>query len=95
MRHVGLFRRQLPQGEINGGTQVQEVSAWRAQVQRLKKVLHGGVGAQAHRLRFRLREPEEHAFCKEYPGQPCTNRQHLMERLCKKAEVGELGFNSI
>lgn len=38
---------------------------------------------------------EEHAFCKEYLGQPFTNRQHSMERLCKKARVREFGFHAI
>ena len=38
---------------------------------------------------------EEHAFCKEYLGLPFTNRQHFMERLCKKAGVREFGFHAI
>jgi integrase len=34
-------------------------------------------------------------FCEQYYGQPFINRQHLMERLCKKAKVKQFGFHSI
>ena len=34
-------------------------------------------------------------FCEKYYGQPFINRQHLMERLCKKAKVKQFGFHSI
>jgi len=34
-------------------------------------------------------------FCKQYLGQPFTNRQHLMERLCKRAGVKPFGFHAI
>jgi integrase len=33
-------------------------------------------------------------FCRE-DGKPFTNRQHLMERVCKRAEVREFGFHAI
>lgn len=35
------------------------------------------------------------AFCEEYYGKPFTTRQHLMERLCKKAGVKPFGFHAI
>jgi len=38
---------------------------------------------------------DETPFCKQYLGLPFTNRQHLMERLCKKAGVREFGFHAI
>ncbi|WP_243438989.1 tyrosine-type recombinase/integrase [Fundidesulfovibrio soli] len=38
---------------------------------------------------------EEYAFCKDYLGEPFTNRQHFMERLCEKAEVKTFGFHAI
>lgn len=34
-------------------------------------------------------------FCEKYYGQPFIHRQHLMERLCKKAKVKPFGFHSI
>ena len=34
-------------------------------------------------------------FCAEYYGKPFTNRQHLMGRLCKKADVEPFGFHAI
>lgn len=34
-------------------------------------------------------------FCEQYYGQPFIHRQHLMERLCKRAEVKPFGFHSI
>ncbi len=37
----------------------------------------------------------EESFCRQYIGQPFTNRQHLMERLCKRAGVREFGFHAI
>lgn len=34
-------------------------------------------------------------FCEEYYGKPFIHRQHLMERLCKKAKVKHFGFHGI
>ncbi len=64
-------------------------------VQRLKKVLMAWWEHRPIVSEYVFVNVEEHAFCKEYLGQPFTNRQHLMERLCKKAGVREFGFHSI
>ena len=37
----------------------------------------------------------ETPFCEEYYGKPFIHRQHLMERLCKKAKVTHFGFHGI
>ena len=34
-------------------------------------------------------------FCEQYYGQPFIKRQHLMERLCKKAKVKPFGFHGV
>jgi len=38
---------------------------------------------------------EETPFCKEYYGKPFLHRQHLMERLCNRANVKPFGFHGI
>lgn len=38
---------------------------------------------------------DETPFCEEYYGKPFIHRQHLMERLCKKAKVKAFGFHGI
>ncbi len=38
---------------------------------------------------------DETPFCEKYYGKPFLHRQHLMERLCKKAEVKPFGFHGI
>jgi integrase len=38
---------------------------------------------------------EETPFCMPYFGKPFIHRQHLMERLCKKAKVKPFGFHGI
>lgn len=38
---------------------------------------------------------DEYYFCRQYRGQPFTNRQHLLKRLCTKAGVKPFGFHSI
>ena len=37
----------------------------------------------------------ETPFCEEYYGKPFIHRQHLMERLCKRAKVKPFGFHGI
>ena len=64
-------------------------------VQRLKKVLMAWWEHRPIVSEYVFVNVEEHAFCKEYLGQPFTNRQHFMERLCKKAGVREFGFHAI
>jgi integrase len=38
---------------------------------------------------------DETSFCEKYYGKPFIHRQHLMERLCKKANVKPFGFHGI
>ena len=38
---------------------------------------------------------DDFAYCKEFLGQPFTNRQHFMRRLCESAEVKPFGFHAI
>lgn len=36
-----------------------------------------------------------YAYCKEHNGNPFTNRQHFMHRMCEKAEIPHFGFHAI
>jgi integrase len=64
-------------------------------VQRLKKVLLAWWEQRPIKAEHVFVNLDETPFCKQYLGQPFTSRQHLMERLCKKAGVRHFGFHAI
>ena len=64
-------------------------------VGRLKQILLAWWEHRPIKSEFVFVNLDETPFCKQYLGLPFTNRQHLMERLCKKAGVREFGFHAI
>lgn len=72
---------------------------WRPMTSDLRKVF---LGWREERLKQQTIDKEhifvcldKTAFCEDYYGKPFIHRQHLMERLCKKAGVTPFGFHGI
>lgn len=64
-------------------------------VGRLKQVLLAWWEHRPIKAEYVFVNLDDTPFCKQYLGQPFTNRQHLMERLCKRAGVKPFGFHAI
>ncbi len=64
-------------------------------VSRLKQVLLAWWEHRPIKAEHVFVNDDDTPFCKQYMGQPFTSRQHLMERLCKRAGVKHFGFHAI
>lgn len=64
-------------------------------VNRLKQVLLAWWEHTPIKSEYVFVNLDDTPFCKKFMGQPFTSKQHLMERLCKKAGVRHFGFHAI
>ena len=85
--HVTLWTRKRAGGDLEADVV--------PMVQRLKQVLLAWWEHRPIKAEHVFVNEDDTPFCKQYLGQPFTNRQHLMERLCKRAGVKHFGFHSI
>ncbi len=70
-------------------------SDWLPMVNALKEALQAWIKERGVESEYVFVCVDKTAFTQEFYGKPFTTRQHLLERLCEKANVKKFGFHGI